>query len=233
MAEPVAAPDEPKVSPAPAEPPRPHGGGSGGIPPLVTWTLASIGVWLIYTSIRGLSPLAEFKAALTKQPSPGATTLALAQTDIVTGYQDRGADTPAAVAQNTAHDPPQLVDIGGGKKLAPDAAIGFATWQNVYGAPIPLTDAYRSYAQQAAGHQGNPERFADPARSWHVKGEAVDVNWKTLGAVVPDKDGNGGNAVWQRLYAAARTAGWCNPRGADAKQGARDEYWHFSYGGCG
>ena len=140
---------------------------------------------------------------------------------------------PALVGTGTVQ--PALVSIGqGSHRLAPAAAAAFSTWQGIFGAPITLTDSYRSTQQQADSYaravaNGQPDRFAQPGRSWHERGTAVDVNLQAIGA---SPTGNAAQrATFQRLYSASVAAGWCNPRGPGRGDGA--EPWHFSFGGCG
>jgi len=237
MADEDAAPAkaEPKTEPArPA--PSASGGRSFAVPPLVTWTLVSVGIWLIFVALRGLSPLDEIKAALTGNKSPGK------KYELSKALADKGAlletDGPAAASftsragsQSTGYaKPSNLVVVGTGTignlpiELAPAAAQGFRAWEAAFGGPIKCTSGWRSYAQQADGFESDPNRFADPDKSWHVKGTAVDVDLAATGASFP-------GAGWDRLYTAAMATGWCNPRGPYSKR--KDEAHHFSFGGCG
>lgn len=204
------------------------------VPPLIPWTLGTVGAWLIYTSVRGLSPLAEVRAALTGEPSPGRTAGSRPATATLTGANVAGAQgAPATVPAATAGTVPTLVTIGqGGHRLAPDAAAALNRWAAAFGAPILITDSYRDYATQAEGHAKDPGRFADPSKSAHPKGRAVDVNLGAVGAQAPGRglSDNTGNATWRRLYSSAVATGWCNPRGATRGDGK--EPWHFSFGGC-
>lgn len=202
------------------------------IPPVVTWGLVTAGMWLVYTAVRGLSPLAELTAALQGGPRPPKVGPAVSPS-APAGPTIGQVGGPALVGSGTVQ--PALVSIGqGGHKLAPAAAAAFATWASIFGGPIPVTDSYRSTQQQADAYAasvaaGDPDRFAPPGKSWHERGTAVDVNLGAIGASPtgsPDQ-----RAVWQRLYSASVAAGWCNPRGPG--RGDQKEPWHFSFGGCG
>lgn len=202
------------------------------IPPVVTWGLVSVGAWLVYTAVRGLSPLAELTAALQGGPRPPKVGPAVSPS-ATAGPTIGQVGGPALVGSGTVQ--PALVSIGqGSHRLAPEAAAAFTTWQSIFGGPITLTDSYRSTQQQADAYAkavaaGELDRFAPPGRSWHEKGLAVDVNLQAIGA---SPTGNATQrATFQRLYTASVAAGWCNPRGPG--RGDSAEPWHFSYGGCG
>jgi hypothetical protein len=114
------------------------------------------------------------------------------------------------------------------------AADAFRYWSALFGGPIPVTDSYRSTAQQQAAYDksvaaGDPDRFAPPGTSWHERGQAVDVNLSVIGAHPAGTPTQ--RAVWQRLYTASVATGWCNPRGPG--RGDQKEPWHFSFRGCG
>lgn len=229
-----AAPDSEQPAPASPKPTarRPEGRGAG-VPPLVTWTLVTVGIWLVYASIRGLSPLAELKAALGGKGSPGqAYTLPplLAQLGATV---DDGTTAPpfssraGSVAAAEQADPSKFVSSDGGPTLTKGALAAFLAWQKAYGAPIICNgpgDSWRSYADQQKAHAEDPDRFASADKSFHVKGLAVDVHLDAMKAAV-------GTANWTKLYAAAVATGWCNPRGP--YKGDHKEPWHFSFGGCG
>lgn len=211
----------------------PAGDRSAGVPPLVTWTLVTTGVWFVYAALRGLSPLAELKAALGGKGSPGqAYTLPplLAQLgakidDGTTAPPNASRAGSVAAAKNSTPD--NFVSSDGGPTLTSAALGGFIAWQKLYGARIICNgpgDSWRSYDDQAKAHAEDPDRFGAPDKSFHVKGLAVDVHLAEMNAAPP-------SANWDRLYAAAMATGWCNPRGP--YKGDHKENWHFSYGGCG
>ena len=129
-------------------------------------------------------------------------------------------DSKASSASSTLTAPnsagvPQLVPIGpGSHRLSPAAAAALKKAEQLYGRTINVTDSYRSYAQQLAGWQRDPKRFAHPDKSRHVRGEAIDVHTGMHNVRDP------------ALLNALRTAGWCQARSGD-------EPWHFSINGCG
>lgn len=208
------------------------------VPPIVTWSLVTVGAWLIYASVRGLSPIEEFRAAIQGTPGPGAKPLApyvvpeeLATLGATTDGGSVSYSSRAGSITGTAK-PTNLVTVGQSTigngtfaiELVPSAAAAFTAWQTAYGKPIRCTTAWRSYQSQADEYAKDPKRFAPPDKSWHVKGTAVDVDLAVTGATYP-------SAGWDKLYAAAIATGWCNPRGP--YKGDHSEPWHFSYGGCG
>lgn len=198
------------------------------VPPVVPFAFGLAGVGLIVAAYRNVSPLAQVRAILSGQGKAGPIDQGAGVTDTAPAATFAGS---TVVAQVTGNEPPGLISIGqGSHRLRADAAAAFSLWQIQFGAPLLITDSYRSYATQAAGHAKDPARFADPAKSEHVKGTAVDVNLQAVGAVPPNvKTGKAGNAVWQKLYATAVATGWHNPRGPYA--GDHAEPWHFSRNG--
>lgn len=218
------------TSSAPARAPAARPG--GGIPPLVTWSLVTIGAWLIYASVKGLSPKAELFAALGGKPSPGPTPLSPLLTSLGATASDDTTPTnssrQASVVAGT--DQASMVrNRDGGPLLSPTSSAQFDLWERAYGRKIPA-DGWRSMQAQADGHAADPGRFADPTKSRHPKGQAVDVDLKALGANAGREAGSG-NAEFNKLYSAAVATGWCNPRGPGRGDGR--EPWHFSYPGCG
>ena len=206
------------------------------VPPVVTWSLLASGAWLVYASVRGLSPLAELQATLTgaAKPVPQPLGIGTPTIDPTQGVLAPGTDSlvssNAALTDVLTGGPTDLVPIGqGSHKLAAQTAQAFTAWQSAFGQQIVVTDSYRPYQVQKHGYEMDPGRYASPDLSRHVKGQAVDVN---LGALQADPGGNAINqANWQRLYASAVATGWCNPRGP--YKGDHKEPWHFSNPGCG
>lgn len=198
------------------------------VPPIVPWTMATVGAWVLYSAVVGRNPLAELRAALTGSASPGPTRAS---------FGGSLTDTPSAAGAGTSGGLPSavtadLVPIGqGNHKLRKDAAAGFARWEAVFGSKIPVTDSWRDPAVQAAGHAADPGRFASADKSAHPKGLAVDVNLSAIpGMKAPSAGRDDGNDTWRRLYASAVASGWCNPRGGPRGDGR--EPWHYSFGGC-
>ena len=120
---------------------------------------------------------------------------------------------------------PELAPLPGhaGHQLVPEAVAAFGAWERAFGQAIPITDSYRDYATQAAGHSADPNRFVDPTRSAHVKGKAVDVNLAALGIK------STADALFRTLKSTAEANGWCFSA-IDKKP--TPEPWHASWGGC-
>lgn len=148
------------------------------------------------------------RGSLRATPSPvPAVTPAATAASVTTGTGSRPRNDP--------NNPPALVNIGQpGHRLAPDAAAAFRLAEQRFGRTIWVTDSYRSYAVQAAGHAADPNRFGSPDTSRHVSGEAIDVH---TGKIRPDDP---------QLVNALTSAGWCHTK-------RPDEPWHWSYNGCG
>jgi len=210
-------------------PPAPSRAGFA-VPPVITWTLVTVGAFLVYASILGLSPMDELRAALGGKKGPGRKPLSPLLTELgatndgsAVSYPSRAASVAAGA---TSAD--SMVSGDGTPLLRRDALTGFLAWQTAYGSKI-VGSGWRSLEQQAAGYASDPDRFAAPDKSWHPKGLAVDVDLAASGAAM----GPGGavSPGFARLYAAALATGWCNPRGP--YKGDHKEPWHFSFGGCG
>lgn len=184
------------------------------------FAVAGTGIGLVFSAVRNESPLALLRSVLTggaveRRPIYSPEAEATAE-DTRTGV---GPLAPAGV-----DGAPELVSIGqGGHRLAPEAATAFAKWQAFYGAPIIVTDSYRSFATQLSGHLAEPDRFADPRTSpaMHTRGLAVDVNFgKTTAG-----ESKLGQPRYDRLYQTAQLAGFLN-----YERGLKGDTWHFSYG---
>ena len=82
------------------------------------------------------------------------------------------------------------------------------------GGPIPVTDAYRSEAQQAAAYQNKPGLAAPPGHSYHERGLAIDIN--------PTAYGGYDSPQYRRVVEVLQGLGWSffDPSG---------EPWHASY----
>ncbi len=101
-----------------------------------------------------------------------------------------------------------------GVVLNPAAMASFQEASRILGAPIRVTDSYRSHEQQAAAYDRKPGIAAPPGSSYHERGLAIDV----------DGDAYGGydSAAFRRVAQVLESLGWhrFDPRG---------EPWHFSY----
>jgi hypothetical protein len=98
--------------------------------------------------------------------------------------------------------------------LHPAAMASFQQAAGILGAPIRVTDSYRSHEQQAAAYARKPGLAAPPGSSYHERGLAIDV----------DGDAYGGYASpdFRRVAEVLESLGWqrFDPQG---------EPWHFSY----
>ena len=112
-----------------------------------------------------------------------------------------------------------------GHRLRTDAARAFDAMsqarQASTGAPLCVTDSYRSYPEQVDVFRRKPELAATPGRSQHGWGLAVDLcgGVQTFGTEAHR---------WMQLNAAQ--FGWIHPRWAQ-QGGSRPEAWHWEYVG--
>ncbi len=117
------------------------------------------------------------------------------------------------------------LDGGSGHRLRTDAARAFVQMtrarQAETGAPLCITDSYRSYAGQVTLFKTKPGLAAVPGRSQHGWGLAVDL----CGGV----QNFGSEAhVWMQRNAAR--FGWYHPSWAQ-QGGSRPEPWHWEFAG--
>jgi hypothetical protein len=125
-------------------------------------------------------------------------------------------------------------------RLSPAALEPWKKWRQLWGGPIPCTTGWRDTATQQAKFNEDPHRFASPAKSYHCKGLAVDVDNIWLGQLPQSEQ--------TRLRIAAREAGWGQSRWRVKGQGQNTPYeascnadkdtdtfepWHFTVKGCG
>jgi hypothetical protein len=119
------------------------------------------------------------------------------------------------------------LEVGGGHRLRTDAAKAFDALNRARiaatGAPLCVTDSYRSYASQVDVFQRKPHLAATPGRSQHGWGLAVD-----LGCGVQTF----GTEANRWMYANAPAFGWIHPAWA-RPGGSRPEPWHWEYVGAG
>ncbi|MBW9214521.1 M15 family metallopeptidase [Mumia sp. zg.B53] len=113
---------------------------------------------------------------------------------------------------------------GSGVQLRADAAEAWARLQEdftkAFGRYPCVNNGYRSYAQQATMHAGNPGMVAPPGTSNHGLGLALDLC--TAG------DGAAGTSAWSWMNANAPSYGWALPSWA-RPGGSRPEPWHWEY----
>jgi D-alanyl-D-alanine carboxypeptidase len=112
-----------------------------------------------------------------------------------------------------------------GKYLRADAAFAFdrlsAAYFQAFGAPICVTDAYRTYAEQVAVYAAHPELAARPGTSNHGWGTATDL---CGGIEAFDTTQH----AWLMLNGP--TFGWFHPAWAEPS-GSKPEAWHWEFGG--
>jgi len=113
-----------------------------------------------------------------------------------------------------------------GQELRADAAAAFnkmsKTYAGEFGAPICVTDSYRSYDQQVAVYSEKPGLAAHPGTSQHGWGLAVDL----CGDV--SRDGTTAND-WLRGNAGRFS--WFHPSWAEHGGSGAYEPWHWEYAG--
>jgi hypothetical protein len=194
------------------------------------------GAALVYAALTDQNPVTELRKALTTgvldgppaERQPFGVSLGFG-----TGTNVEPGAAPSVTAPGST---PDLVTIGqGGHRLDRPAAAAFAQAQAAYGRTIPITDSYRTPAQQAGAYADNPDRFGSAGTSQHVKGRAVDVNLPALG-INPTGPPSAwlSNASYLKLYQAMQSAGWGNYQVArGSANGRTPEPWHFSWGVLG
>jgi len=130
------------------------------------------------------------------------------------GFSDHG---PVVVPSDPCATPPVLRTYHG-VTLQPNALTAYKKAERLAGRHIEVVQSYRSCAQQALACQnicGNPDgcpgRCAEPGKSYHQLGAAIDVTAEEL--QVP------------QIVSGLEKAGWCQSV-PDSDPG------HFSFGGC-
>ena len=112
-----------------------------------------------------------------------------------------------------------------GEALRPRAAAAFnalsAAYEKSHGAPLCVTDSYRSYDEQVAVKAARGRWAATPGRSEHGLGRAVDL----CGGVQQF-----GSAAHQWMMRNAPRFGWVHPAWAQA-DGSLPEPWHWEFAG--
>ncbi|MGY1854850.1 NlpC/P60 family protein [Modestobacter sp. SYSU DS0290] len=118
----------------------------------------------------------------------------------------------------------QLCSIGYPHRLRCDAAAAYsamsAAYQATFGAPLCITDSYRSLGAQIDAHHRKPRITAVPGTSNHGWALAVDLcgGINVFGTV---------QTAW--MQANAGRWGWVHPDWAQA-DGSNPEPWHWEYG---
>lgn len=203
----------------------------------VEWMIGATGAALLVAAVMNESPWGIVKEAFTgvgRQPI--SERLAAGDPLIADAVGDRisttpGLSTPFGTIGATRTAPSDLVPIPGHPtfKLRAAPAAAWAQFEQVYGRPIEMTSSYRDYATQQQHYADDPNRFAPPDSSAHVRGEAVDIDLARSGVSNPVK----GDRTYDRLRAAASATGWCFSA-LDRSPGSSKnvEPWHVSYFGC-
>ena len=119
----------------------------------------------------------------------------------------------------------QLCRVNAGShRLRCDAAAAYtamsAAYETAFGAPLCITDSYRSLGAQVDAHERKPRITAVPGTSNHGWGLAVDL----CGGINVF-----GTAQTAWMTANAARFGWLHPDWAD-RSGSNPEPWHWEYG---
>jgi hypothetical protein len=101
-----------------------------------------------------------------------------------------------------------------GVTLNVEAMRSFQRASLALGAPIRVTDSYRSHAQQAAAYARKPGLAAPPGSSYHERGLAIDVDGDAYGGY--------GSEAFRRVAETLEALGW-------HRFDPIREPWHFSY----
>lgn len=213
---------------------------SGALTP-VGVVVAGAGVVLIYSAVTGQSPLSELRKAITSGTLDGPDVGSVPLVDPTaapvgftggTGSPDEPAipNPSTSGPANASKHPTNLVPIGqGSHRLIAPAADAFKRAERMLGKPIRVSDSYRDYESQAASYRRDPKRFANPDKSAHVEGRAVDVDLGALGI----RRGTMDEAAYKELVRVMYATGWCNWQIAAGNTGGKiAEPWHFSWGVC-
>lgn len=120
-----------------------------------------------------------------------------------------------------------LCDLGAewpGQKLRCDAADKFGAMNQAFkaalGKNIGVTDSYRNYEQQVKCKQEKGDLCAEPGKSNHGCGQALDLSTNI---------NNFGSAEYNWMKANAQTYGWMHPAWAEPG-GSKPEPWHWEFG---
>lgn len=164
-------------------------------------------------------------ALLAAQNASKAQAAALAAALAYRGVLATCAAQPSGTLVNGFLDPSMLcpLDDAPGKALQPTAAAAFnamnAAYKAATGAPICVTDSYRSYVEQVAVYAEKPNLAAIPGHSNHGLGVALDL----CGGI---QDFGAPAHAW--MLANAPSFGWFHPAWAEPG-GAKPEAWHWEY----
>ncbi len=180
--------------------------------------------------------LMDATAQLAALLDPSAAFLPVAVTPAIGGEITPANDTSASlIAQAWAGYANGQIPVAAlcelasapGQLLRCDAAAQFdalaVAFTAKFGHSLVVSDAYRTFAQQAALKAQKPYLAAVPGTSMHGWGLAVD-----LGGGI----GSGSSAEYAWLRSHAPAFGWDNPAWA-RPSGIKPEPWHFEYVAAG
>jgi zinc D-Ala-D-Ala carboxypeptidase len=177
------------------------------------------------------SPVASIPAALSAPSRVLVTKVSRSNERAVLPGCDGVLPAAAAAARNGLLPAPELCTLwDGDHKLRNDAAVALArlnvAYQQTFGKPLCLADAYRTLAKQYAVKASRGYLAATPGTSEHGWGRAIDL---CGGAAVQ----NTSTYTW--LRANGPRYGWDNPDWARVGGSGPHEAWHFEFfaGGAG
>lgn len=154
----------------------------------MAWLAGGAGVILLYSAYKNVSPVSVVSGRLSgdniKTPIDSSSGSTVVSGDYGGDYSKGNTvsapSSDVARAQQLAARSitPIIVPIPSQPTMMLDyiAVKSFMGVQGAFGALIPITGGYRSYATQAKRYQEAPSRFAPPGHSLHEVGLAVDVN---------------------------------------------------------
>lgn len=178
---------------------------------LIAWVAAGVGSLIAYSAIKNRFPW-DVLRDIQGQPihTPTSHAASGSSPDPTANFS---ASIPRIRQIANREIPPELVFIKPSGQLDKDAAAALARAQTRVGRDFGNTSAYRSFAAQAAAYYSpanktlsdGSKRFADPRKSLHVVGLAIDL-------IMPD----------ETIKSAMLNEGWQQARSSA-------EPWHFSY----
>lgn len=183
---------------------------------LLAWIMTGVGTLLAYSAYKGRPPWDVLRdvPGTTFGKWDVATGVALSGTVDATPSSSFSSSVPRIRMIANRETPPALVPIRPHGMLDKDAAASLERVFDAVGYTIPNVGSYRSFGEQAAARargevmsDGAP-RFADPNKSLHVVGLAIDLR--------------ADYAARPMVQAAMRAEGWQQVRPAA-------EPWHWSY----
>lgn len=183
----------------------------------LAWLAVFGGGFLVWSALNNRNPVEQFRLALTTGSAAGARPITFSGVGVGGGVgsgPDIGTVGPTTEAT--------LVSIGyGSHRLAPNAAAAYKAATIKYGKPIPVTDSFRTRAQQEECYRNKPDLCAPPGKSDHERGLAIDVDSSKLNLDDP------------ALVSALESTGWVRngKRIRTGNGGYRPEPWHWAFKG--